>query len=75
MTSKFAADLLDLLVQANNLSNLEGLKGLFANFAHKEWDSALSFNLKCEPGDQTQLSFQPDTALISEHNVTETSDG
>jgi sigma-B regulation protein RsbU (phosphoserine phosphatase) len=73
MTSKIAPDLLDLLVQANNLSNLEALKDLFANFAHKEWDSTLSFNLKSEPGDQTQLSFQPDTALISEHNATETS--
>ncbi len=67
MNSKASADLLDFLVQANNLPDTENIQALFVAFARKHWDCDLSFNLKSEPGDQTQLPFQPDEKLLLEH--------
>lgn len=73
MNPKITADFLDVLVQANNLSDMLSLQKLFSAFASKAWNASLSFNLKTEPGDETPLPFQPDEILISEHLKTETS--
>jgi len=74
MKTKIAADLLDLLLQANNLVDLAGFEALFSDFATRQWVSKLAFVIKSEPGDQGWLPFSPDEVLLEEINRLEKTD-